>query len=121
RGDVSASVASGTASGGAPLPEAARRQFEPRFGADFSDVRVHTGPEAAASARELNAHAYTFGSDIVFGDGAYNPDTGSGRRLLAHELTHVVQQTGATEEGAAQPMRVFRSPVIPQGTKTLHA
>jgi len=94
-GDVSATVAAGTASGGAPLPAAARHHFEPRFGADFSDVRVHTGPEAAASARSLNAHAYTFGRDVVFGAGQYDPGGSAGRRLIAHELAHVVQQDGA--------------------------
>jgi uncharacterized protein DUF4157 len=59
---------------------------------DFRDVRVHTGPEAAASARELGANAYTFGSHVVFGAGRYAPDTVPGARLLAHELTHVRQQ-----------------------------
>ncbi len=92
-GDVSATVASGTASGGATLSAAARNQLEPRFGHDFGDVRVHTGPQAADSARELNAHAYTFGRDVVFGAGRYAPETDAGRRLLAHELTHVLQQS----------------------------
>src|SRR6185503_19903209 len=104
RGDVSASVASGTASGGAPLPEAARRQFEPRFGRDFGEVRVHTGPEAAASARALNAHAYTFGRDVVFGAGQYDPGGAAGRRLIAHELAHVVQQ----DDAPAPARRVMR-------------
>jgi len=57
-------------------------------------VRVHTGPQAAESARQVNAKAYTVGSHIVFGDGQYAPSSGSGRRLLAHELTHVIQQNG---------------------------
>lgn len=78
--------------GGQPLPESVRAFFEPRFGQDFSQVRVHTGPKAVESARTLNARAYTRGRDIVFGTGQYAPATSRGRRLLAHELTHVVQQ-----------------------------
>jgi Domain of unknown function (DUF4157) len=79
-------------SSGHPLDPGARAYFEPRFGHDFSNVRVHTSPEAAASARSINAHAYTAGSDIVFADGKYSPDSPSGRLLLAHELTHVAEQ-----------------------------
>jgi hypothetical protein len=66
--------------------------MESRFGHDFSRVRVHTGPLAEQSAVAIDAHAYTFGHDVVFGAGAYSPQTDAGRRLLAHELTHVVQQ-----------------------------
>ncbi|CAG0995837.1 hypothetical protein GEOBC_02640 [Geobacteraceae bacterium] len=80
--------------GGEPLPPAERAFFEPRFGYDFSQVRIHAGPEAAESARALNAHAYTVGRDVVFGAGEYAPGSDSGRRLIAHELTHVVQQDG---------------------------
>ncbi len=79
-------------SGGQPLPQPARAFFEPRFGADFSHVRVHTNAQAAASAKALNAKAYTLGQNVVFGGGQYQPGTRQGRRLLAHELTHVVQQ-----------------------------
>ncbi len=78
--------------GGQPLPLTIRNFFEPRFGADFSHVRVHTDARAAASARSVNAIALTVGRDVVFGVGQYAPDTETGRRLLAHELTHVVQQ-----------------------------
>jgi len=81
-------------SGGEPLPVALREFFEPRFGADFSGVRIHRDGGAAESARELNARAYTIGRDIVFGAGEYAPDTRSGKALIAHELTHVVQQRG---------------------------
>ena len=85
------------ASGGAgrPLDPASRAFFEPRFGLDFSRVRIHADPEASASARSLGARAYTAGAHIVFHDGEYAPQTEAGRRLLAHELTHVVQQSGA--------------------------
>ncbi|HSS22523.1 MAG TPA: DUF4157 domain-containing protein [Pyrinomonadaceae bacterium] len=67
--------------------------FEPRFGHDFSKVRIHTDARAAATTRSLNARAYTLGSDIAFASSEYKPDTTAGRRLLAHELTHVVQQS----------------------------
>ncbi|WP_224242992.1 eCIS core domain-containing protein [Hyalangium gracile] len=89
--------------GGAPLPGTVRSQFEPRFGQDFSQVRVHVGSQAAEAARAVQARAYTVGRDIVFGSGQYQPDTEGGRRLLAHELTHVVQQGGAPEQPAARP------------------
>ncbi|CAG0963911.1 hypothetical protein METP1_00866 [Methanosarcinales archaeon] len=78
--------------GGQPLPESMRSFYEPRFGHDFSQVRVHTGAKAAESALAVNALACTVGRDIVFGAGQYAPDTGAGRQLIAHELTHVVQQ-----------------------------
>jgi len=78
---------------GQPLPAAVRAFFEPRFGHDFRQVRVHTGVEAAETARAMNAVAYTVGHDVAFGAGQYAPDTAQGRRLLAHELTHVLQQT----------------------------
>jgi hypothetical protein len=80
--------------GGQPLPESVRAYFEPRFGRDFSQVRVHTDARAADSARAVNARAFTTGQDVVFGAGMYDPGTTTGKRLLAHELTHVVQQTG---------------------------
>lgn len=80
--------------GGEPLGASVRSFFEPRFGHDFSQVRVHTDEAAAASARAIGALAYTVGSDVVFRSGQYAPDTSQGRRLLAHELTHVVQQNG---------------------------
>jgi hypothetical protein len=82
--------------GGRPLPEFERGFFEPRFGYDFGEVRIHTGAEAVETAEELDAQAYTVGQDIVFGQGRYAPETEEGRQLLAHELTHVVQQHGAT-------------------------
>jgi hypothetical protein len=79
--------------GGRPLDPHTRRSMEARFGYDFSKVRVHTDATAALSARALGAHAYTVGSDVVFAAGRFAPDTVAGRRLLAHELTHVVQQS----------------------------
>lgn len=79
-------------SGGQPLDTATRAFMEPRFGHDFSQVRVHTDEQAANAAAGMQARAYTVGSDIVFGAHEYAPDTTAGRHLLAHELTHVVQQ-----------------------------
>ena len=97
------STVGGTRSGpghrGRALPDAIRTPFEERFGYDFSNVRVHTDAE---KARSLRARAFTVGSDITFGPGEYSPATPRGRWLLAHELTHVVQQgTGRAPAGVA--------------------
>lgn len=80
---------------GQPLDPDTRAFMEPRFGQDFSAVRVHTNEPAANSARDVNALAYTTGNNIVFGPAQYSPSSASGRRLLAHELTHVLQQGSA--------------------------
>jgi hypothetical protein len=77
---------------GQPLDSEARAEWEPHFGHDFGDVRVHTDGSAVASARALQARAYTVGGDVVFAQGQYAPATPDGRRLLAHELAHVVEQ-----------------------------
>jgi hypothetical protein len=79
---------------GRPLDAATKSFMEPRFGREFSHVRVHTGSAAELSAMDVNARAYTVGSHIVFGQGHFAPGTQEGRRLIAHELTHVVQQSG---------------------------
>jgi Domain of unknown function (DUF4157)/Heterokaryon incompatibility protein Het-C len=79
---------------GQPLDPVARAFMEPRFGHDFGPVRVHSGVAAEQSARDMNAQAYTVGRDIVFGRDRFAPGTNEGRRLLAHELAHVVQQSG---------------------------
>lgn len=83
------------ASPGRPLEPEFRQEMELRFGYDFSQVRVHTGVAAEQSARDVNAHAYTVGRHMVFGTGRFTPATHAGRHLLAHELTHVVQQASA--------------------------
>jgi hypothetical protein len=80
---------------GQPLDPSTRAFMEPRFGHDFSQVRIHTDERAAESAQAVNALAYTAGRHIVFGNGNYSPVTVAGKRLLAHELTHVVQQTSS--------------------------
>lgn len=83
------------ASPGQSLYSTVRGFMEPRFGYDFSQVRVHTDAKAAESAQAMGAVAYTVGQEVVFGAGQYAPGTAEGRRLLAHELTHVVQQASA--------------------------
>src|SRR4029077_11658236 len=79
---------------GEPLEAGTRRFFEGRFGYDFGAVRIHRDTRAAESARAVHAQAYTVGRDIVFNSGGFAPDSEAGCRLLAHELTHVVQQRG---------------------------
>jgi cell wall-associated NlpC family hydrolase len=78
--------------GGQPLSDSARRFFEPRFGADFSQVRVHADDQATRQTQALNARAFTLGQDIVMAPSQFAPETETGRMLLAHELTHVIQQ-----------------------------
>lgn len=90
------SVESILGSPGRALDTDTRATMESRFGRSFADVRVHTDSHAAASAREIDAAAYTSGTHIVFGDGRFAPQTTSGGRLLAHELAHVVQQRSGT-------------------------
>jgi outer membrane protein OmpA-like peptidoglycan-associated protein len=98
------------ASPGQPLDASTRAFFEPRFGHDFSRVHVHTDAKADESASAAKALAYTVGRDVVFGAGRYAPGTTEGDRLLAHELTHVVQQTGGHEiQGSNGPLSVSAS------------
>lgn len=85
-------AATSGAGGGAALSGSQRGFFEPRMGSDLGDVRLHTGATSARSAQAMNARAYTLGSDVHFGAGQYQPDTQPGRHLIAHELTHVLQQ-----------------------------
>ncbi len=93
--------------GGQPLQKSVLDFFEPRFGYDFSRVRVHTDEETDDSARGINARAYTVGHDIVFGAGEYAPETNTGKLLLAHELAHVIQQS--SPEPVSPPI-IMRSP-----------
>jgi hypothetical protein len=90
--EVPASVERVLASPGRPLEPALRQDMEGRFGYDFSQVRVHTGGAAEQSAEDVNASAYTVENNVVFGAGQFVPGTHEGRRLIAHELTHVMQQ-----------------------------
>src|SRR2546429_2276399 len=95
---------------GQPLDAGTRAFMEPRFGHDFSNVRVHSDARAAESARSVNALAYTVGRDVVFGAGQYAPRTSEGRRLLAHELTHVMQQQSLQNKNALQGDLVIGQP-----------
>jgi len=83
---------------GTPLHDSDRAFFEPRFGQSFSDVRIHSGGEASRAAQSVSARAFTLGHAIVMGEGTYAPGTRAGRALLAHELTHVVQQDAGGEQ-----------------------
>ena len=86
-----------TRGGGSPLSDGVRDFMEPRFGADFSGVRIHTGSESAQLNRAVSAQAFTLGQDIYLGAGKEDVESAQGKSLLAHELTHVVQQTGARQ------------------------
>lgn len=102
------SVERALAGSGKPLEPALRQGMEQRFGHDFSQVRVHSDGTAGQSARDVNANAYTVGHDIVFAEGRYAPETREGQRLIAHELTHVVQQS---VHGASALQREDQKPV----------
>jgi uncharacterized protein DUF4157 len=100
---------------GAMLPEAVRGELEEAFGADLSEMRVHHDGGAHAAARLEEARAFTAGRDVYFGQGAFDPASAEGKRLLAHEVAHVLQQTGrrtsttmihaTTQEGAGEPQK----------------
>lgn len=97
-------------SGGSSLTVATRRFLEPRFGHDLGHVRVHTGPAAGRAARAVAARAYTLGSDVVFGEGQYDPASPAGRQLIAHELAHVVQQRASRPGPAADRSLAISNP-----------
>lgn len=108
--DVSANLAaeiSASQSAGAPLPPSVRSFMEPRFGANFANVKVHANERAASMSRQLNARAFTVGNQIFFGKDRFRPEASEGRELIAHELTHTIQQ-GA----AVQDRTVRRSPDV---------
>ena len=106
--DAPASVDRALASSCRPLDAPLRHDMEQRFGHDFSRVRVHADSAAQQSARDVNAKAYTVGQDIAFGAGQFAPATQAGQRLLAHELTHVVQQSGLGGTPVAQSNETMR-------------
>jgi len=87
-------------SGGAPLPASVRSFMEPRFGADFGHVRVHHDRPAAEQSAQLGAHAFTVGHHVFFGEGKFQPESDGGRELIAHELTHTIQQGAAVQRSA---------------------
>lgn len=108
-GKAAPSIVSDVVSSGAgrPLDGGTRDFMESRFGQDFGQVRIHTDAQAAESASAINARAYTSGSNIVFGSGEYQPETDSGKRLLAHELVHVGQQGGGRNSIAKRGVATF--------------
>ena len=129
KGDGEGAVAPGVAAeianakpAGAPLPHAVRSFMEPRFGADFGKVRLHTGDHAAKLSRKVNAQAFTHGAHIFFGKDRFQPDTHQGKELIAHELTHTIQQGEAVQRspdvtvreraGGAQLQRLGMSDVL---------
>jgi peptidoglycan hydrolase-like protein with peptidoglycan-binding domain len=105
--------------GGSPLSEDVRGFMEPRFGNDFSGVRIHTDSNAVQMNQELGAQAFTHGQDLYFNTGKYDPDSHSGKQLLAHELTHVVQQTGKVQARQETPQPETISISSSQGTSSL--
>lgn len=98
---------------GQPLPADTQNFYSERMGQDFSDVKIHTSKEAADSATDINAKAYTYGNNIVFNEGKYDTSSHEGKKLLAHELTHVMQQSG-TDKGNIQ-RQVDELPNLSQG------
>jgi hypothetical protein len=100
---------------GKPLSKRTRTFFENRMMGDFSGVRIHTGPKADQAARSVNAKAYTLGNDVVFRSGEYRPETRDGKRLLTHELTHVVQQRNADLGLAGPPVMALQRDDESQG------
>ncbi len=95
---------------GVPLPDQLRDEFEPKFGTNFGAVRIHTGTESAELTQQVQAKAFTHGSDIHFGEGQYDLSSAAGKELLAHELTHVVQQDAVKRDSSVR----FR-PALVQG------
>ncbi len=111
---------SSISSAGQPMPESSRQFFEPKFGHNFSNVRLHTDAVAAKSAQSINALAYTSGNHIVFNTGQYSPESDGGKKLMAHELTHVIQQSNGLPavqritcpDGATAPATVAPGPGV---------
>jgi len=114
---VSRLLASG---GGRPLDAETRAFMEPRFGHDFRQVRIHSDAQAADSARSVSARAYTVGRDVVFGAGQFSPGSTEGRRLLAHELTHVVQQGHAPGATTLQRDPLPAAKTVPPAYRVHH-
>ena len=96
--------------GGQPLSKSARAFFEPRFGADFSNVKIHNSSTAHETSAAIQAKAYTLGNHIAFGKGQYSPESSEGKHLMAHELTHVVQQGGAVQRKSKNNQTIRRTP-----------
>lgn len=106
-------------SSGQPLPAPLRKELEAALGQDLSQVRVHTGPEAAKAARELGAKAFTSGANIYFGQGKYNPNTPEGRALIGHETAHVQQQIKGKASASGAGGNVVQNPSLEQEAKKI--
>ncbi len=115
-GEIDSYVGS-LSSSGQQLPQSSRNFFEPRFGHDFSGVRVHNDAAAAKSAESINALAYTTGNNIVFNSGQFSPGSAGGDRLLAHELTHVIQQQTTQPTASLQKAPGLSNPQPPPSTE----
>jgi hypothetical protein len=109
--NVAAEISASTASG-SPLPASVRRFMEPRFRTDFGNVRVHTNERSARLNRQLNAQAFTVGNQIFFGRDRFRPETQEGRELVAHELTHTIQQGAAVQRSAEVPVTQQSPPSV---------
>lgn len=108
--DTAAAITELRSSSGQPLDPQLRARFEPRFGHDFAQVRVHADARAAATAASVQARAFTLGRDVVFGAGEYQPHTRAGQTLIAHELAHVIQQSGGSRDQTLQRQPIQELP-----------
>ena len=114
---VSPQIESGIAQakgGGSPLPENTRSQMEIGFGTDFGNVRIHTDSNAEQMSKGIGAQAFTHGNDIFFNSGKYDPTSNTGKHLLAHELTHTVQQGASVQQKMIQKEETQTTPEVPQ-------
>jgi len=109
--EIEQKIDSVTTSQGFSLDSSARNFMESRFGFNFGDVRIHTDSNASKANASISARAFTMGNDIYFNHGEYNPETTQGRKLLAHELTHVVQQTGEQNQLSFETNHLENSPL----------
>jgi len=112
-GDVASRI-QGSLSGGLPMPASVRSFMEPRFGASFANVRIHTDANAASLSRQVAAQAFTTGNHIFFARDQFQPGTTAGRELIAHELTHTIQQGAVTRQPAAEIRRQEDVTITPQ-------
>jgi hypothetical protein len=116
--DVSANVAAdiqNSTATGSPLPLSVRRFMEPRFRADFSNVKIHTGDKSAKLNRQVNAHAFALGNNIFFGKDKFQPERDEGKELIAHELTHTIQQGGAVQRREDVTVTQQTQPMVQRG------
>jgi len=99
--------------GGSAMDKNTKQEMESGFGADFSDVNIHTDSKAVQMSEQLGAQAFTHGSDVYFNKGKYNPESKEGKHLLAHELTHTIQQTGSKAQNNVQKKDMLQLSTMP--------